>query len=295
MLELPANLPRQVWLGYDWSQAELYALTLFSQDQVLKDALYSQDVHRYVIHRLYNIPMEDVTSKQRDLAKIISYALIYSGFDLDTTRAIVFRKSNGTLDMAAIDEALQRYQQEFHGLFDWVSTALVDWFQHAGEVRYLFGARKVIRYPDYQRPDLDSLRRSKYGRVAVNTYGQNSIGLLLKWAYAQIFRDDFLRDNTTQHIPVFDAMSMLVTTAHIGEIFERLNRIVTPVLRFNGFEVQMKAEWKIGLESWGQASLLDVPARAADPIVLEWSLPNREAPALPPLHATVNVNPFSIV
>lgn len=295
MTQLPDTLPQQVWLGFDWSQAELYALTLFSQDQVLKDALYSSDVHRYVIHRLYDVPMEEVTSKQRDLAKIISYALIYSGFDLDTTRAIVFRKSNGTLGMDAIDDALQRYQQEFHGLFDWVGTALVDWFQHAGEVRYLFGARKVIHYPDYQKPDLDSLRRSRHGRVAINTYGQNSIGLLLKWVYAQIYRDPFLRQNTTQHIPVFDAMSMLVTTAHLGEVHARLNQFVTPVLRYNGFEIQMKAEWKLGLESWGKSHTLNLPGQAADPITIEWDVPNREEPTLPPLTATVNVNPFSIV
>jgi len=293
-MTLPATLPKQVWLGFDWSQAELYALTLFSQDQVLKDALYSQDVHRYVIHRLYDIPMEAVSSKQRDLAKIISYALIYSGFDLDTTRAIVFRKSNGTLDMAAIDEALQRYQQEFSGLFDWVGQALNDWFQHGGEVRYLLGARKVIRFPDYQKPDLDSLRRSRHGRVAINTYGQNSIGLLLKWAYAQIYRDPFLREHTTQHIPVFDAMSMLVTTEHLAEVQQRLADIVTPVLRFNGYEIQMKAEWKLGVESWGQSKTLDLPGRSDNPRILEWSVPNRAEPTLPPLTATVDVNPFSI-
>lgn len=292
MTAIPAKLPAAIWLSFDWAQAELYQLCLFSKDEALKAALLSTDVHRSVIAGMYGIDPETVTEERRNLSKIVSYALIYSGFDLDTTRAIVFRKANGSLTMQQIDEALALYQERFHKLFDWVNESLTSWFQSGGEVRYMLGSRKLVRYPDYQRADLDALRRSKPGRTAINTYGQNSVGLLLKKVYSHIWRNPVLRDNMLEHIPVFDAMSMLVRTEKLGEVLEHLQPLVTPLFRFDGFEIQMKADWKIGLRSWGELQKLDLPARSANPLVIEWERPT-PAEATVPLIQRSEVNPFA--
>lgn len=296
MIQLPEILPEKIWLSFDWAQAELYALCLFSKDEALKSALLSQDVHRYVIHRLYDISMDDVSPEQRNLSKLLSFSLIYSGFDLDTCRSIVFKRSGGTLEMDQIDAALTRYQEEFHGLFDWVTDALMRWHQSGGEVRYLFGARKLIRYPDYLKADLTALRKSRSGRVAINTYGQNSVGLLLKYVLASIYRDSFLRETTSQYIPIFDALAMLVQTQHVGIVHKHLNRIATPILRFEGFEIQMKAEWKIGIESWGQSHLINYVPPNSDPIILEWEPFQASASSSEPLSTDSQniLNPFCI-
>lgn len=291
----PQLLPGWMWLSWDWAQAELYMLCLFSQDTVLRDALYSKDVHRYVIFRMYGKPMEDVTEQERDLAKIISYALIYSGFDFDSTISNVVKKAPW-LTREQVVAALQKYVEEFHMLFDWTGRALLDWYDAEGNVAYLYGQRKKILFPDYLKREDGPLRRNTQGRVAINTYGQNSVGLLLKMFLAKLRADAYLHQNTRQHIPLFDAHSCQVKTTEVLGVQRQLHHLATPILRLNGFEIRMKADWKASLTSWGDLKKIPVPAGVdqINPWVLEWSAePLAVAPPEAIQDADLEHNPFN--
>lgn len=243
--------PKKVWVGFDWKQAEMYYLCLYSKDNVLKQALMSQDFHKFVASSVEQIPMEDITPDKREIAKTLSFQLIYSGFNVGMTKANILKK-RPELGEDRVQEALDIYQETFFCLFNWVNQVVLDWFEAEGYLSYFMGAKKFIPVPAYFKADSKKILNSKEGRLCVNTYGQNSVGLLLKYVYSNMFRDEEIRNHTSQHIPIFDAMYMLVDTDHLSSIMNKINGYATPKLIHNDFEVRMIADWKLSVKSWGE-------------------------------------------
>ena len=234
---------------------------------------------------MFSVSVADVTSEQREHAKTLQYTLIYSGFDFGTTVFLMLKKLKGALTEDEIKEALRRYNEEFFLLNEWISIALKDWYDNEGLVRYFLGATKRIEVPYYLKWDdeepeksINKMRKNQSGRVAINTYGQNSVGLLLKCIYSAMLQDDLIRENTKQHIPIFDAIYMLVRKEHESEISQRIVWMASPIIRHDDFEMQMKLEWKRSEESWGAMAQVDLPNLNGDisglpeqsPPIYEW-------------------------
>jgi hypothetical protein len=151
--------------------------------------------------------------------------------------------------------------------------------------------KKLIMFPDYLKPEEDALRRSTDGRTALNTYGQNSVGLLLKCYLAEIAKVPMLRQVIKQHLPLFDACTHLVRTDMLSEIQAHLHYLATPVLRRDDFEIQMRVEWKASLRSWGDMSPIpDPPAELVPnpPWLLAWNSPAPSLDLTPVSDATHN-------
>lgn len=79
-----------LWVHFDYSQMELRVLAAISGDENMLDAFkQGLDLHRYVASRIYRIPMEEVSSHQRKIAKGASFSLVYgqtpSGFAMEYT------------------------------------------------------------------------------------------------------------------------------------------------------------------------------------------------------------------
>jgi len=265
------RIPSKIYCGFDWKQAELHYLGLYSKDSNLKEALESSDVHRYVASMVFSKQPEGVTKDERELAKTLSYALIYSSFNLDVTAISLLKKDN-TLNEDDLWEVLQKYSETFFGLFSWVKESIINWYENDGMVNYFYGAKKQIRYPDYYEPDLEKLSNSKEGRVAINTYGQNSVGLLLKFVYSNMYQDSIIREHTSQHIPIFDSMNFLVDVNYLDEVVKRIDYFATPVLEHDGFQIRMQTDWKFSTESWGEMKEIDIKLlnEDRDPLVYSW-------------------------
>lgn len=296
-LTLPPQTPisSHIWLAFDWKQAELYMCALFSKSQRLYDALTSGDFHRTVASWAFGIPVDQVTHEQREIAKMASYAWLYSAADLNATTANVMAKAPH-LKKADVEDFLKKYMAAFPEFFQWVDQALLDWYDAGGWVSYLYNAKKRIQPADYLKRDIDGLRRSKQGRVAINTYGQNSVGLLLKFFLNEVAEDDFLADRITQVIPVFDAAYCLVPTVDAAECLQRLHHFATPQLTLDDFSVRFQADWKASATSWGELrSLPDAaqPITQPDAWTLSWKtqqVSNAADMTAPIAHG--DVNPF---
>jgi DNA polymerase-1 len=264
------DYPEKVWVGFDWKQAEMYFLCLFSKDLVLKQALTSQDFHKFVASSFMQVPMEDITPDQRELAKTVSFQLIYSGFNLGMTRSNILRK-RPDLDEDQVSDALDKYQETFFCLFNWVNKTVIDWFNNEGYLTYFMGAKKFIPVPIYFKEDSKKILNSKEGRLCVNTKPQNSVGLLLKYVISNMFRDEEVRNYISQIIPIFDAIYILVDTDHLYSVMGKINRFATPVLRHDNFEMKMAVDWKLSLESWGDMHKIDFnPSSNGDSLIYEW-------------------------
>lgn len=268
--ELVMSYPSKVWLGFDFDQAEMYFLCLFSKDIELKRALYSKDFHKYVASMLDDIPMEDISPEQREMAKTLSYQLIYSGFNTGIAKGNILKKRRD-LNEEKVSEALEKYQEVFFCLFNWVKQAAVDWFQDQGYMTYFMNAKKFINVPAYLPCEPDKLLNSHQGRLCINVYGQNSVGLLLKYVMSNMFRDDMVRNNISQIIPVFDAIYMLVNTKVLSQVINKINRFTTPIIKHNDFEIRMRVSWKLSVKSWGEMIKIEAPnSNDNGAIIYEW-------------------------
>lgn len=269
MEELNKVYPHKVWAGFDWKQAEMYFLCLFSKDNALKQALLSSDFHRFVASLLEDIPMEEVSETKREAAKTLSFNLIYSGFNIGITKGNVLKKRRD-LSEEQVTDALEKYQEVFFCLFNWVKQAVVDWYLNQGYMTYFMGAKKFISIPSYLPCEPDKLLNSKQGRLCINTYGQGSVGLLLKYVYSNMFRDKVVRFNTSEHIPIFDSMNFLVDTKQLDSVMEKVDNYATPVLCHNNFSIQMAIDWKLSTKSWGDMKKIKYCNEDKKQILYSW-------------------------
>ena len=248
--------PKYIWAGFDWSQAEVYALCVASKDEQLRKDLLSTDFHREVASSLYNVKPEEITKEQRELSKVVTYRLLYTGLDLDLSKSALYQAG---FDQASADLAVERYRNRYPQLFSFVEEQLLSWYHSGGTIHYLLNQTKVCPVSEWLKDDLNKIRQDKQARVAINTIAQNSIGLLMKLCYSEMLHDSEILEHTSQHIPIFDAFYFLVETARLYEVLNKVNAILTPTLRNGDFTLSMNGEWKISLKSLGELEHIELP------------------------------------
>lgn len=262
------SYPEKVWIGFDWKQAEMYFLSLFSKDIALVEALYSKDFHKYVASLLDGVSIEEVNGDQREMAKTLSYNLIYSGFNIPITKNNILKKRRD-LTEDQVSEALEKYQETFFCLFNWVKQAAVDWHINQGFMTYFMRAKKFISVPGYLPCEPDKILNSYPGRLCINTYGQGSVGLLLKYVYSNMFVNPVVREHTCQHIPIFDGFYCLVDTECLDIVMDAIHRYTTPTLIHEEFNIKMAVDWKLSTKSWGDMKSIEYSGKESD-IIYSW-------------------------
>jgi len=251
-------IPSKIWLGFDWSQAELRFLCMFSKDSVLRDALNSGDVHSYVASLLFDKDISDVGKLEREDAKTFQYELIYSGFDINVAGNSFINKYP-KCDQVKVWEYLNKYKEIFFQLFNWVSSAVMEWYDNEGVVRYFMGAEKKIQVPPYFRGyDIHRLLSSKPGRIAINTYGQNSVGLFMKMILSEIYKNKEVYSSCSQFIPVFDAIYFLCESDKSNKVIEFIDSVAGGIIEDEGFSVAMNCDWMVSFNSWGDMNRIDI-------------------------------------
>ena len=166
-----------VLLTLDYSQIELRMLAHFTGEERLVEAFAKdEDIHRAVAAEVYQVPLEDVTDKQRRNAKTINFAIIYgvSAFGLARRIEDLSQKQAG--------ELIARYKEHFPKVFDFFETCIVDAKQH-GYVETIRGRRRPI-------PEIESRiasMRQYAERTAINSVIQGSAADLIKIAMNNLF------------------------------------------------------------------------------------------------------------
>lgn len=269
-------IPARMWVSYDWSQAELYLLTLFSQSTSLYSALTSDDFHNTVATWALKGPnsfmTDEVPPEYREIAKTLTFAFVYSTFDVKVAAAIVKNKLPN-LDSDLLAEAIERYAARIPDLMAWVDRHIARWgdleANPTSTFNYAFGCAKYIERPIYL--ESGTLGSSKNGRVATNTMGQNSVGHLLKVVLASMRKDPILGTcgtaQVSQIIPVFDALYFTSNTIDLADTVASLSKHINCDLSLNPhlegcmrdeyestFSVRMRSDIKTSLDSWGAVS-----------------------------------------
>jgi len=166
-----------VFLSADYSQIELRVLAHFCVEGALVEAFRKgEDIHRRTASEVFDIPLEAVTSNERDAAKAINFGLLYG--------MSAFRLAG---DLAIPRHVAQGFMDEYFGRMPNVEKWLEQTKQLArkqGYVETLYGRRRIL-------PNIDSARfteRKAAEREAVNTCIQGTAADLIKMAMLRVER-----------------------------------------------------------------------------------------------------------
>ncbi len=159
----------------DYSQVELRILAHLSGDEALLQAFAEgEDVHASTAARVFDVPVEQVTSQMRARAKAVNFGIVYGQGPYNLARQLQIPRSEAK---EIIDSYLERHAR----VAEWVrrihERARADRF-----VTTLFGRRRFL-------PDIDSKNhnaRSNAERIAQNTPIQGTAADVIKRAMIDI-------------------------------------------------------------------------------------------------------------
>ncbi|HEV2971848.1 MAG TPA: DNA polymerase I, partial [Pirellulales bacterium] len=122
----------------DYSQFELRLLAHFSQDATLCEAFArDEDIHARVASQVYNVPLADVTSDMRRVAKAVNFGVIYgqSAFGLSKMLGI---------DQTQAAQFIRAYFAGYPGVSEFIERTIAECRQN-GFVTTILGRRRIIR------------------------------------------------------------------------------------------------------------------------------------------------------
>jgi len=218
--------PGAVIVSADYSQIELRIMAHLSADSHLIEAFCSgQDVHKATAAKIFDKPVEEVTSEERRVAKTANFGIMYgiSAFGLSQ------RLHNSRSEAKKIIE-------DYFASFPSISAYIEDTLSRARENLYvetLFGRRRYI-------PDINARNanvRSLAERNAVNAPIQGTSADIIKIAMARV----------AGRLSAEGLRSRMILQIHDELLFEALPEELEPLKRIITEEMEHVVELSIPL------------------------------------------------
>lgn len=169
------SAPDRVLLGADYSQIELRVLAHVTKDPSLVEAYTTGiDVHALTASKVYDVPVDAVTSEMRNVAKMVNFGVIYgmSAQGLSQRLKIPF---------ATARSFIEEYFKGYAGVREWLDHTLAS-ARNNGYVETVSGRRRML--PDIRSKNFNA--RSAAERVAVNAPIQGTSADMIKIAMIRI-------------------------------------------------------------------------------------------------------------
>ena len=172
-----AFIPQEgdVFLSADYSQIELRVLAYLSQDKSLTEAFLSgHDIHNETAARLFDVPLDQVTSEQRQIGKRINFSVLYgmTPYGLAQDLRIPFKDAK---------HYIEKYFAQYPGVSAWMEQVVID-TKHNGYVTTHWGRRRYVpAIHEKNRPLYEEARR-----VAINTVAQGTAAEIMKLGMIQL-------------------------------------------------------------------------------------------------------------
>lgn len=167
------SAPGNVLLAADYSQIELRVLAHLADEPGLIRAFENdQDIHAITASELFGIPIEEVDSEKRGLAKTINFATIYG-----VTKYGLSSRTKMNLEEA--EDFLNRYFRTYPMVEQFIKTTVGQVTEH-GSVETMTGRRRLFK--ELQNKKLPTHQRAGMERAAINAPVQGSAADILKLA-----------------------------------------------------------------------------------------------------------------
>jgi DNA polymerase-1 len=183
-----AFLPEEGWLllACDYSQIELRVLAHFSGDEALLESFAkTEDIHARVASQVFGVPIDQVTSQQRRVAKAVNFGVIYGQSPFGLSK---------TIDIPQDEAArfIDSYFAGYPGVTKFLGNILWE-CREKGYVTTIRGRRRAINgvrdpgWADGAVADRFSRSRNLAERTAINTVIQGSAADIIKLAMLNIY------------------------------------------------------------------------------------------------------------
>ena len=169
------NAPDWLLFSADYSQIELRVLAHLSQDQGLLDAFRrGEDIHSSTASLMFEVPVNEVTSDMRRIAKILNFGVIYGLSAHGISQQTEFNREEGT-----------RFIENYFSKYPGISEYIEDVKAKARESRYVetvMGRRRYVL-------DINSSNFNVRGaaeRMAINMPVQGTAADIMKMAMVRV-------------------------------------------------------------------------------------------------------------
>ncbi|HWA39240.1 MAG TPA: DNA polymerase I, partial [Burkholderiales bacterium] len=207
----------------DYSQIELRIMAHLSGDENLRRAFRDgEDVHRATAAEIFGVPLSQVDSDQRRVAKVINFGLIYgmSAFGV---------AQNLGIDRGTAQTYVERYFARFPGSKRYMDETR-ERARAEGYVETVFGRRLWL-------PEIRSgapVRRQAAERAAINAPMQGTAADLIKLAMVAVQGYlDREKKESLLIMQVHDELVLEVPEAELPEVKERLRELMQNVHRLD--------------------------------------------------------------
>jgi DNA polymerase-1 len=161
----------------DYSQIELRLIAEISKDEGMMEAFINGlDFHTATAAKIFEVPLEEVTSDQRRTAKTVNFSITYGAGATNLSRQLGIKRTEAS-------EIIEQYFKQFPGLQNYM-VDIVESAKKSGYVSTLMGRRRYLR-------DINSnsgLARSNAERMAINTPIQGTAADMIKVAMINIHK-----------------------------------------------------------------------------------------------------------
>jgi len=168
-------------IGVDYSNIELRVMAIISRDEkMIKAYREGIDLHKLTASKVLEIPYEDVSDSQRDMAKAINFGLIYGMTSLGLSESL----TNTTGSEYTVEQC-QNFINQYFELYQGVAKCKEELIYKAtinGYTETLFGRKRSLLNINSN----DSYKRESAKRLAMNTPIQGTAADIIKIAMVNI-------------------------------------------------------------------------------------------------------------
>ena len=228
-----------IFADADYSQIELRILAHLSNDSTLIDAFNSdKDIHAVTASKVFNVPIDEVTSAQRRAAKVVNFGIIYGmssfslGQDLEITR-----------------KDAEKYIKEYFEGYPGIRKYLDDCVESAKEKGYSLTSF-LRRRPIPELKASQFMQREFGKRVAMNAPIQGTAADIMKIAMINV-RDALKKNGLSSEIliQVHDELLLEIKNDEKDEVVKILQTEMENAYKLS---VPLSVDLNVG-ENWYEA------------------------------------------
>ncbi len=223
-------------VGADYSQIELRLLAHFSNDSNLVSAYKGgRDIHKETASLIFNIPLEDVTSKERTAAKAVNFGIVYgiSGFGLANNIGITPKEAR---------DFQKKYFETFPRVEEYMKSNVEKAYKD-GCISTLMGRIRRLQELSSNNYNL----RSFGERAAMNMPLQGTASDIIKIAMLNVHKA--LKDNGLKAKLILQVHDELIVDSPIDEVDEVKEILKTEMENAVKLNVPLPVEVGVG-KSW---------------------------------------------
>ena len=172
-------------LSADYSQIELRVMAYLSNDNNLIEAFKtSEDVHKITATKIFNLPIENITTEKRNIAKTVNFGIMYGIEAYGLSKRLGISINNAT-------ELIKNYFYRFPNIKNFIEKTIEE-VRKNGYAKTLTGRKRYFTDINSKKHNI----RTAAERAAVNMPVQGTASDMIKIAMINIY-NEFNRNNLT--------------------------------------------------------------------------------------------------